>query len=152
MRDEYKKWSTLIGGIIVHLSLGSLDTFGNLTPYLTSYLREIAGSSVRYSNSNWILSTVSIAMAISTVLTGLFITRFKPKLKILIVIGSFIMSGGVALTYFTVQRSFLFTLFTYSFIAGIGFGMCYLTPLEIAMKVIKHRLIMFHYNIELNFN
>jgi MFS family permease len=133
-KDKYKKWSTLIGGILVHLSLGSFDTFGNLSPYLTSYLREMTGSSVRYSNSNWILSTVSISMAISTVLTSLIVSRFKPGLKKVILIGCIIMNTSVALTYFTVKQSFILTLFTYSFTAGIGFGVCYLTPLEIAMK------------------
>ena len=73
-------------------------------------------------------------MAISTVLTGLVVSRFKPGLKKVILIGCIIMNTSVAVTYFTVKQSFILTLFTYSFTAGIGFGVCYLTPLEIAMK------------------
>jgi len=134
-KDKYKKWSTLIGGILIHLSLGSFYTFGNLSPYLTSYLREITGSSVRYSNSNWIYSSVSICISISSVLTGLFISRFRPKLKLVIFIGCICMSAGVALTYFAVKNSFLLTLLTYGCINGIGTGISYLAPLEISMKV-----------------
>lgn len=91
MQDKYKKWSTLIGGILIHLSLGSFYTFGNLSPYMTSYLREIVGSKVRYSDSNWIFSTLSIAMSISSVLVGLFISRFRPSIKLIIFIGCIVM-------------------------------------------------------------
>ena len=89
--NEYKKWSTLIGGVLIHLSLGSFETFGNFTPYLTSYLREITGSSCRYSNSIWIFSSVSIAMITSAVVTGLFVSRFRPNLKLVIFIGCLFM-------------------------------------------------------------
>ena len=89
--NKTKKWSTLFGGVLIHLSLGSFYTFGNLSPYLTSYLREMSGSSCRYSNSNWIFSSLSISMAISSVLTGLFVSRFRPSLKLVIFIGCIVM-------------------------------------------------------------
>ena len=37
----HKKWTTLIGGLIIEFSLGSYYTFGNFSPYLTLYLRGI---------------------------------------------------------------------------------------------------------------
>lgn len=46
-----------------------------------------------------------------------------------------IKSTGTALTYFTVSKSYALTLLTYGCITGIGSGMAYLTPLEVAMKV-----------------
>lgn len=87
----YKKWTTLIGGILIHLSLGSFYTFGNFTPYLTSYLREITGVDTTYTNTNWIYSTIAISMALSSVFVGLFISKFRPNLKITILIGCLIM-------------------------------------------------------------
>lgn len=141
-----KKWSTLIGGILIHVSLGSLYyTFGNLTPYLTSFLREVTGSSARYSTSIWIFAVMSITMSIVSVLAGLFISKFRPSLKLMIFIGCIIMSAGVALTYFTVQYSFLFTLLTYGSLNGIGMGISYLPSLEIAMKVIIFVLLKSQY-------
>ena len=80
MQDKYKKWSTLIGGVIIHLTLGTYFTFGNLSPYLTSYLREMAGSSVRYSTSNWILTGTSLALSISSLTMGLLCSKYRPKL------------------------------------------------------------------------
>lgn len=92
MSFNYKKWSTLLGGILIHLTLGSFFTFGNFSPYLTSYLREIAGSNVRYSTSNWILTSLSVAMSISSVGVGLFCSKYRPKLVLVIYIGCVITS------------------------------------------------------------
>ena len=76
---QAQKWSTLLGGFLIHVSLGSFYTFGNMSsyifiyiyisaefyrkmlififfafiqllgPYLTSYLREYVGINIRYS-------------------------------------------------------------------------------------------------------
>lgn len=43
---------------------------------------------------------------------------------------------GVALTYFAIQHSYFLTLLTYGCLNGIGVGIGYLTPLEVAMRVI----------------
>jgi hypothetical protein len=43
--------------------------------------------------------------------------------------------SAVALTYFAIQYSFILTLLTYGILNGIGVGISYLTPLEIAMRV-----------------
>ena len=134
-----KKYTTLCGGILIHLSLGSFYTFGNLTPYLTSYLREVTGSNTRYTDTNWIYSTISICMALSSVCIGLFIAKYRPSLKLVIFIGCLIMSSGWAITYFTIKKSFFLTLLTLGIINGIGAGISYLTPLEVSMKVIKFK-------------
>ena len=88
---NYKKWSTLLGGVIIHLSLGSFYTFGNFSPYLTSYLREMTGSNVRYSTSNWILTSLSVSLSLSSALTGFFCSKFRPKLTRLIFLGCVLM-------------------------------------------------------------
>lgn len=135
MHEKYKKWTTLLGGVLIHLTLGTYFTFGNFSPYLTSYLREMAGSSVRYSTSNWILTGTSLCLAISSVLIGFFCSKYRPKLILVIFVGCLIMSSGVALTYFTIQQSFISTFLTYGMLNGLGVGIGYLTPLEVAMRV-----------------
>ena len=89
---SYKKWTTLVGGLIIHFSLGSYYTFGNFSPYLTSYLREIKGSDVRYSSSNWILTSLSMSISVASVLIGFFCSRFRPKLILVIFIGCMVMT------------------------------------------------------------
>jgi len=129
-----KKWSTLIGSILIHFTLGSLLTFGNFSPYLTSYLRELTGSTIRYTNVIWIFSSNSISFGISSVIIGQIIAKFKPSLKLIIFLGCMIMSTSVAVTYFTVQHSFLMTLLTYGCLNGISNGFTYSTCLSVTMK------------------
>ena len=86
-----KKWTTLIGSVLIHITLGSLVTFGNLSPYLTSYLREQTGSSIRYSNVIWIFAANSILFGVTSILIGIIIAKFKLNLKLIIFIGCLIM-------------------------------------------------------------
>ena len=41
---------------------GCYYTFGNINPYLTSYLRDYTKQDVRYSNSIWIQSWLAAAV------------------------------------------------------------------------------------------
>lgn len=88
--EKYKKWTTLLGGILIHVSLGSINTFPILSPYLTSYLREITGSNVRYSTSGWISTATSLTLTVTSFFTGMFITKYRPNLKAVIFIGCII--------------------------------------------------------------
>jgi hypothetical protein len=51
----------LIGGFSLHLTLGTLYCFGNLTSYMTSYLRHHVHPGIQYSDMIWIptLATIS---------------------------------------------------------------------------------------------
>lgn len=71
---------------------------------------------------------------ITSVIIGQIIAKFKPSLKLIIFLGCLIMSSGIALTYFTVQHSFLMTLFTYGCLNGISNGFTYSTCLSVTMK------------------
>lgn len=88
---RYKKWMTLIGGVLVQLTLGYYYTFGNINPYFTSYLRAFVDKDIRYSNSIWINSTMAIMQSVASALGGYVIMRFKIKLKLATFIGCLIM-------------------------------------------------------------
>ena len=134
--DKYKKWLSLIGGILINFSLGSFDIYGNFSPYLISYIREKTNTNLRYSNTFFIFSIFTITMALSSFLTGLIITKYKIKLKLVVLIGSILSSSGVILTYFTVQNSIILFIFTFCFLNGIGCGINFLIPFGIILKVI----------------
>ena len=135
---KYKKWFTLLGGVLIHLSLGSIYTFGNFSPYLTSYLREYTGSNARYAQTVWILTVLGLGMCASTVVGGILNVKFKIRFKILIFIGCLMASLGCGLTYFTIKMSYMMTLLTYGLLAGLGTGMGYFSPMSIAMKWFPH--------------
>jgi hypothetical protein len=62
----FKKYATLVGGFLMLLSLHSFYTFGNMMPYIVSYLRAEDASSLRYSDGIWfevVYSTMQVSLA-----------------------------------------------------------------------------------------
>lgn len=39
--EKYKKWLALLGSLLINLANGFYFTFGNMSPYIISYLREM---------------------------------------------------------------------------------------------------------------
>lgn len=72
---KHRKWMTLIGGIIVNITLGLYYTFGNINPYLTSYLRDYTKDNVRYSNSIWIQSWIQASQCFAVIFSGVLTVR-----------------------------------------------------------------------------
>eukprot|EP00918_Siedleckia_nematoides_P070629 GHVU01154264.1.p1 GENE.GHVU01154264.1~~GHVU01154264.1.p1 ORF type:complete len:462 (-),score=81.78 GHVU01154264.1:695-2080(-) len=126
----YKKWFPIIGGAIIHLTLGSLHCFGNLTLYTTSYVRA-NGSDIRYKDSSWVYAAAVVGQGFF----GFFGGRLEQTMgaKWATLLGGWIMSLGVILSYFTVN-SFAGFFLTYGLLNGIGSGLCYPVPLSCAMK------------------
>ncbi|RNA25059.1 oxalate:formate antiporter-like isoform X1 [Brachionus plicatilis] len=151
--EKYKKWSTLLGGFLLQLSIGSFLTFGNLVPYITSYLRINDNLDVRYSETIWIATSYNFAFSLSNLLSGLINTHFNLSPKILILVGTVISTIGVCCTYFSIQKSLYLVILTYGIIFGIGSGLAYVGPLTIAMKWFprnggfSNSIILFGYGI-----
>ncbi|CAF0966220.1 unnamed protein product [Brachionus calyciflorus] len=137
--NELKKWSTLTGGFLIHFVLGSFFTFGNISPYMISYLREDVHLNIRYSISSWIATVYEIVFALGTLSSGFLNSYFKISIRITILIGSFFMTLGVALTYFSIKYSFTLTLVTYGGVVGLGTGFAYVGPMSLAMSWFPNR-------------
>lgn len=129
------KWITLLGGFLIQLSIGSFLTFGNIVPYVTSYLREIVHLDIRYSNSVWIATAYYFSFSISILLSGLINSNLKLNTRISILVGSGLLSLGALLTYITIQKSFYLVVLSYGVLFGIGSGLAYSGPLSLAIKV-----------------
>ena len=89
--EKYRKWLTLFGGFLIHLSLGSINTYGNITPYLTSYLRVYVKSSTTYSQTAYIYTSLGVAIALSAIASGILRLKLKLSLKTTTLIGCLIM-------------------------------------------------------------
>lgn len=130
---KWRGYTVVLGGILIHLTLGTIYTFGNMTPYMTSYMkRHNVDVSLNYAESTWISAIAAMGQGMSMFLGGIMYRALGPKLSTLI--GAWLASTGVALTYFTIKVSFYWTLFTYGFMFGIGVGIAYATPMGCAMK------------------
>ena len=123
----------IIGGFTVNLTLSDIWTFGNMEPYIVSYIRNRSHpTDLRTTVGAWIFTATVLGQGIAVLLGGWLNSKLGPRVTALI--GGWTMSSGVLLSYFTIQTSFwLFTL-TYGLIAGVGVGIAYVSPISAAMK------------------
>ncbi|CAH1782091.1 unnamed protein product [Owenia fusiformis] len=132
-RYALRGWLAVIGGVLVHLTLGTLYTFGNMTPYITSYIRARSEpTGLRYSEGVWIFAISGGSQGAAMFLGGVFAKKIGPRLTTLL--GAWIMSLGTLLTYFTIKSSFYVLLLTYGVMYGGGTGIAYANPLACGMK------------------
>ena len=120
-------------GFLVHLSLGTLYTFGNISPYIVSYIRnESHPRDLTSGTSAWIYACALVGQASSMFIGGWLNDKIGPRWTTLL--GSWIMSAGVLLSYFTIQYSYYLLLVTYGILFGVGVGIGYIGPLACAMR------------------
>lgn len=118
---------------LVHLSIGSIYTYGNLVPYIVSYVREKSHpDNLRSTDTPYVYACQIAGQGCSMVVGGILEKKFGPRVVTLA--GGLLMSGGVALTYFSIQYSFWLMLLTYGVMFGLGTGLAYVGPLACAMK------------------
>ncbi|KAK7090715.1 L-lactate transporter-like isoform X2 [Littorina saxatilis] len=128
----------IVAGILIHLTLGTLYTFGNLTPYLTSYIRKRSSpSDLTYGQSVWINAVAAMGQGASMFFGGLMEKRLGPRLTVLL--GAWFQSLGVMLTYFAIQYSFAATTITYGLMFGLGIGIAYAVPMAVGMRWLPKR-------------
>ena len=123
---------TLCGGVLIHLTLGTLYTFGNMSPYITSYLRyKTSETSLEYSTAMWIFSVQVMGHGLLMPFSGLIHNKIGSRWTTLT--GATILSLGIFLTYFTIQKSFAAVVFTYGLLFGAAIGISYSVPISCAM-------------------
>ncbi|XP_070558335.1 apicoplast pyruvate carrier 1-like isoform X2 [Ptychodera flava] len=122
MSRKWRGMVAVVGGILIHLTLGT--TFGNLSPYLVSYIRERSKpSDLTYEMATWIFATANIMQGSSMYFGGLLGKKLGARVTVLI--GSSIQSAGVLLTYFSLRHSFYLVIITYGVMYGLGVALAY---------------------------
>ena len=131
--QKFQLITVIISGFLIHLSLGVVYTFGNLVPYIVSYIRARSDpDTLRYTDGTFILACQLVGQGSSSILGGLLEKKLGPRLVTLF--GGWFMSLGVLLSYFSIQYSFYLLLVTYGLMFGIGIGTAYIGPLSCAMR------------------
>lgn len=137
-RPKWRLVLVIIGGVIIHLSLGTVYTYGNFAPYLVSYMRQKKISpDLRYDEAAWIFAMMTLGQGFSGFLGGILERIVGPRFTT--IFGSWIMSGSMMVTYFTVDVSFIACLMTYGLLYGFGLGIAYPIPLGCAMRWMPER-------------
>lgn len=123
----------LLAGFMIHFTLGSFATFGNVIPYIVSFIRERSHpQSLRYTDATMALAVQMAGQGIGMIIGGWLEKRFGPRLITLI--GGLLMSLGVLLSFLTIKVSFWLLLITYGVMYGIGNGIAYVPPVVCAIR------------------
>ncbi|XP_076371156.1 apicoplast pyruvate carrier 2-like isoform X2 [Tachypleus tridentatus] len=128
---EARPLVSVAGCFLIYLAIGTPLTFGNITPYLTSYLRQKVEKDTTYEETTWIFYTF-----IST----FSLLYFGGKLGSVIgrrwtmIIGSLIFSFGLVLTHWSIQHSLEATIITYGLIVSLGYVCCFVHPVVTAVE------------------
>ena len=128
---------SIMAGFLVHLSLGTLYTVGNMIPYVVSYVRERSHPSDLQSDTGaWIFALGGAGQGSSMFFGGWLEKKIGPRFSTLG--GGWLMCSGILVSYFTIDVSFWLMLLTYGLTFGVGVGLAYLGPLASAMRWMPH--------------
>ncbi|KAF0307574.1 hypothetical protein FJT64_021127 [Amphibalanus amphitrite] len=104
----------------VSLALGSCFSIGNLTTYVTSYLRAGAALPVDYADTMWLDSVLRVTMGPLYALGGLLHARLGPRPAT--ALGGGLVLLGTALSTLAVRGPLFGLIAAYSLLQGAGIG------------------------------
>lgn len=124
---------TIISCWLIHCTLGISYSFGNINPYLTSYLRNASGdSNLGYTDTMWISSANGVSACILMLPVGI-LSAYLPT-PVYILLGALTTAAMMFGTYQTIQTSFPLTVVTYGLVGGVPTAILYPAAINIAAK------------------
>ncbi|XP_052784635.1 L-lactate transporter-like isoform X2 [Mya arenaria] len=131
--SHFRTSIVIFGGICVHLSIGSFYIFGNISPYMISYLRNRTDEhSLKNVDNLWISNAAALTGPFGMVLGGIMDRKFGVRVST--GIGCLIFCLGVFLTHFSLKRSLVLVAITYGCVTNMGSSWAYGPPIQTAAK------------------
>ncbi|XP_003723983.2 uncharacterized protein LOC100890289 isoform X2 [Strongylocentrotus purpuratus] len=128
----------VLGGILVMNPLGTHYSYGNMVPYIVSYVRYRGDDPhITYQTASLILAAAILGQGLAMGVGGYLEKKLGVRLATFI--GCVVFNIAVFASAWAVKVSFYFLLFTYGFLFGIGIGLTYLPPLVCVMKWMPQR-------------
>ncbi|ULT92797.1 hypothetical protein L3Y34_010114 [Caenorhabditis briggsae] len=121
----------LFGAVSIHLTIGTYHTFGNMLPYMASYMRNFTDPTVRIEHMMWI-PTFQGCFPFAMVIGGLTSSTFSPRVSAFI--GCALVTSSVALSAYAIQHSFALFFVVYGLLFGLGSGIAYVTAVSTAIN------------------
>ena len=129
-------WVMVFGSFLINFTLGIVTSTGNIAPYIISYTRlrslDPHREVVTLSYAPWLLATGQISQSMIMFLGGIIVKRIGLRLTVLT--GCLISSGGMLLSAGAVLLSFWAVVLTYSVMGGIGAGIAQSATLDAAVR------------------
>jgi MFS family permease len=117
------------GAFLIHMTLGTIFTFGNMNPYVMSCIRR-KNENVTYADSIWIYAMAITGQSFCMCFGGLI--EFYLGTSMTVWIGGWIMSIGMITTFYAITTGLIMTIFTYGLVFGCGVGIAYSVALSAA--------------------
>eukprot|EP01065_Artemidia_motanka_P024263 TRINITY_DN2890_c0_g1_i1.p1 TRINITY_DN2890_c0_g1~~TRINITY_DN2890_c0_g1_i1.p1 ORF type:complete len:503 (+),score=136.81 TRINITY_DN2890_c0_g1_i1:66-1574(+) len=136
LRGSWYGYVVLAAGFAVHICLGTAYTWGNLTTYVTSYMRQ-RDSSLTYADTVWAYFVQPFLQACTIFVGGFLQYLIGPRLTCLL--GSALFSAGALLTAYTVEHGLTPLILSYGVLCGLGLGCAYTCPINTALLYLPHR-------------
>ena len=72
--------SSLIGGVLVHITLGTIYTYSNMAPYIISYIRNHSHPvHLRGVDAPWVFSSAAVGQSLSMYFGGLLAHKLSVR-------------------------------------------------------------------------
>eukprot|EP01062_Namystynia_karyoxenos_P055617 TRINITY_DN4662_c0_g1_i1.p1 TRINITY_DN4662_c0_g1~~TRINITY_DN4662_c0_g1_i1.p1 ORF type:complete len:557 (+),score=158.09 TRINITY_DN4662_c0_g1_i1:86-1672(+) len=137
LRGDWYGYVALAAGFAVHICLGTCYTWGNLTTYVTSYMRGDHPDLV-YADTLWPYFVAPFTQALTMFFGGHLQYRFGARLTCIlgcVLFGLSVFSAGLA----TKNGSLAGLILGYGALSGLGMGTAYTTPINTALRYLPHR-------------
>lgn len=122
-------WRNAIGGFLIHLALGGIYLWGNITNSVTSHLRYYQPH-ITYDDTDIVYGTALGVIGVATVIGGLLEKHIgSPKVALL---GGSVISFSCFLS--AIANSLLALLLTQGVMFGLGFGIAFAAPVSCAIR------------------
>lgn len=131
---QNRGWLCVFGGLLIHLVLGTLYIWGNITNAVTSYIR-IYEPSVTYNESLMVYATALAFQGGTMFLGGVIERRIGAQKTCLI--GGYVLVLGTLLS--AAAKSLGVLIITDGVLFGIGLGMCYSGPIAASVRWMPNR-------------
>eukprot|EP01062_Namystynia_karyoxenos_P047174 TRINITY_DN3548_c5_g1_i1.p1 TRINITY_DN3548_c5_g1~~TRINITY_DN3548_c5_g1_i1.p1 ORF type:complete len:654 (+),score=216.20 TRINITY_DN3548_c5_g1_i1:129-1964(+) len=130
-------WVVLAAGFCVHLCLGTANSWGNLSTYVTSYLRAHGAPEATYGETFWVFGSLNAAQSVMVVLGGFVQMRLGPRATC--ILGACGVGAATLLSSVTVSNSLWLFTATYGILFGFGVGTAYTCPMVAAIRYMPER-------------
>ena len=94
--------AAVFGGFLLQFTMGAFYSFGNISTYMTSYMRQHVSSDITDTDFVVVQSTWGMTQGVVMPLSGFLINAIGQKASM--VSGSILFSAGCALTYITINK------------------------------------------------
>ena len=123
---------------LVQLCLGSVSSFGNLVPYLVSFIRVCSHPrNLRMTDVVYLYVFQICVYCIGLIIGGALVKKLGPRTTTLI--GGVFLVAGLALSYFAIMHSYYVMFVTYGLFYGLGLGLGDIAPIVCAMDWLPKR-------------